>query len=76
MQVTKEINLVNFEFWAGAKDFAEKLTRKELEQIEFNFDDLFHEGMTETQINDIFWFDTEFICELIGETEDDILGRD
>lgn len=36
MKIYKEESLSNFEFWSGAKDFAEKLTDNELDQIEDN----------------------------------------
>ena len=77
MIINKNIDLKNFEFWAGAKDLADLLTPSELEQIESNLEDIFHDKTpSETDINDLFWFEEDFICELIGETAEEILNRE
>lgn len=64
MIITKELNLANFNFWAGAKNHS--FTYSELNELEYILKDLFPEGADETQINDLFWFDEEYLCELIG----------
>lgn len=61
-----ENNLTNFEFWSGAKANAEMLTYEELDQLDTLLEDVFGEIPTETQINDLFWFDFETVCELLG----------
>lgn len=71
MIITREENLTNFEFWSGGKDNAEKLTQEQLEQITETLEDIYPEGMTETQINDLFWFGFESVCEFIGLVYDD-----
>lgn len=76
MIITREESLTNFKFWSGAKDNAEKLTTEQLEEVERQLEEIYPEGMTETQINDLFWFDFEWICELIGlvyDAENDII---
>ena len=75
MIIIKDINLQNFEFWSGAEELAEYLTTNELNQIGQQLEELYPDGLTETQINDLFWFDGEFICELIGENYEDIINR-
>jgi len=77
MIVNKNINLRNFKFWSGAKHLAEALTFEELEQIEFCLEDLFHDRTpSETEINDLFWFEEDFICELIGTTPEEVFERE
>lgn len=76
MRVISDINLRDFEFWSGAKDFVAKLTDDELDTIEYELEDIYPKGMTETDINDIFWFNRDVICELLGETEEDIWDRE
>jgi len=66
MKIIKEESLTNFEFWSGAKDNVKELTFEELEKIEEELNEIYPEGMEETQINDLFWFDFGYICELIG----------
>ena len=63
MRITAELNLTNFDFWSGAKDH--KFSYNELKDLEFHFDELYSDGMSETQVNDIFWFEEEFLCECI-----------
>ena len=77
MIINKNIDLKNFKFWSGAKDFADLLTLDELEQIEFNLEDLFHDKTpSETDINDLFWFEEDFICEMIGTTSEEVFNRE
>ena len=66
MEVYKEMNLRDFEFWSGAKSNAETLTDEQLDMVESILEDAFPDGMDETQINDIFWFDFDTIREWLG----------
>ena len=62
--------LDDFKFWAGAKANAEMLTTNELLQVEEQLECLYPEGITEIELNDLFWFEFEWICDLIGLTYD------
>tara|TARA_R100000951_G_scaffold70251_1_gene59153 strand:- start:246 stop:470 length:225 start_codon:yes stop_codon:yes gene_type:complete len=65
MTYTKELNLIEFKFWSGAKQH--KFTYAELQQLNNNLTELFNEKTpTETDINDLFWFEEELLCELVG----------
>ena len=64
MKVISEMNLTNFNFWSSAKNHS--FTYNELKEIEFQLDGIYPDGMEEVQINDLFWFEEEFLCELIG----------
>ena len=65
MIYTKDLDLVNFRFWSGAEQH--EFTYSELKEIEFCLEDLYHQKPpTETEINDLFWFEEEFLCESIG----------
>lgn len=70
MRFTVEQSLQDFQFWQGAKEFAKLLTPKEFEIIEDYLESDFSyagEIPTETQINDLFWFEDEFITtEILG----------
>tara|TARA_R100000353_G_C6427273_1_gene174902 strand:- start:44 stop:280 length:237 start_codon:yes stop_codon:yes gene_type:complete len=69
-------NLTNFKFWSGAKTFAEKLTYNELLEIEFHLMELYPDGISETHLNDLFRFEEDFLCELIGETSEEVYNRE
>lgn len=76
MKVTKELSLSNFDFWGGAKDRAQMLTTDELNEIERQLEDVYPDGMDETQINDIFWFDFDWVAQMIGyEDEEDFYNQ-
>lgn len=66
MRVHCEISLVNFEFWSGARCRAEQLTYEELEQLEFMLEDIYPDGVEDTTINDLLWFDFPVVCEWLG----------
>lgn len=70
-----EKSLKDFDFWSGAIANAKNLTDEEFDLIE-NYLEESGELMTETEINDFFWFDMEFwAIEILGTTEDEILNR-
>lgn len=71
MKIYKEESLRNFEFWSGAKDRASRLTFEQLDQLENILEGVWPEGMTDTQINDLLWFDFDTVCEWL-----DIPGED
>lgn len=54
--------------WIGGKENAEKLTEREFEEfLEVLFDEYYtDEKPSLTQINDILWFEFEWVCEIIG----------
>jgi hypothetical protein len=66
MKIYTEISVCNFEFWSGAKDTVKYLTTSELEEIEAILEEIYPEGMSETELNDIFWFDDDQIAEWLG----------
>lgn len=66
MTIKTEQSLRNFEFWSGAKANAEMMTTEELDSVENELEALYPDGMTDTEINDLFWFDFEYVCEMIG----------
>ena len=75
MTIKTEQSLRNFEFWSGAKANAGLLTDEELDRIEAELEYLYPDGMTDTEINDLFWFDFEWVCEVLGLTYNDDTGE-
>ena len=68
MKVYNEITLSNrnFEFWGSAKENAESLPNRQLDTAESILEDLYPEGISATQLNDIFRFDFDQIQEWLG----------
>lgn len=77
MKIYKEESLTNFEFWGGARDTVKYLTYQELDTIESILEDVYPEGVDETTINDIFWFEGDAIAEWLGYNDfDEIIERE
>ena len=71
MKITSEMSLKNFKAWSGAKDTLNKLIELDkCDELEFILDDLYPDGLTDTQLNDILWFDDELIYETLGIEEE------
>ena len=71
MKITREMNLRKFEAWNGAKNTLNKLIELgKCEELEAILEDLYPEGMTDTQLNDVLWFDVEWIYETLGIEEE------
>lgn len=76
MIIKTETTLKNFDFWSGAKDTVKYLTESELETIESYLEELYPEGMTDTELNDFMWFDDDTIAEWLGYNDfDEIMNR-
>lgn len=74
MNYTKQLNLTEFEFWSGAKNHY--FTYAELNLIECTLEDFYHDREpSETDINDLFWFEEEEICDWIGLDYNEYLKR-
>ena len=77
MRVYADMSLASFQFWAGAKNNADRLTYEELEQVDYMLDDIYPNGVEDTFINDLFWFDFNIVCEWLGyvynEEDDEII---
>ena len=71
MKITSEMSLKNFKAWSGAKDTLNKLIELDkCDELEFILDDLYPDGLTETQLNDILSFEDEWIYETLGIEEE------
>lgn len=74
MKIIAETNLSDFKFWSGAKETVEELTTEDLDTIEAFFEDAYPDGMKDTEINDTFWFQRDYIASLLGyEDWDELL---
>ena len=67
MTITYDLDLNSFNAWSGAKDTLDRIQREgkcaELENI---LEELYPDGMTETELNDLLWFDSESVYEWLG----------
>jgi len=75
MFITSHINLKAFNFWSGGADTAKRFSLHELTIIEDILDDLYPDGINDVQLNDLFWFDDEILCDWVGITTDELYER-
>ena len=66
MKICTETSLRNFEFWSGAKDTVKYLTLEELDTLEEMLEECYPDGIGETELNDIFWFEDDMLAEWLG----------
>lgn len=58
--------------WSGAVDFYEEIVDAgKLNDLEFILEDMYHDGMTETELNDLLWFDEDSVREWLGMEEEE-----
>ena len=67
MKTHTETTLRNFNAWSGAKDTKELIleNRKE-DEFDTLIEELYPDGLSEGMLNDILWFEEEWICEMLN----------
>lgn len=74
MKITMEMSLYNFEAWSGAVDTLERIKEAGLcDELEEYLDELYPDGISDTTLNDILWFDADNIFEALGLPTDDVV---
>ena len=76
MKITEEISLRDFEGWSGAVDTLSTLTDDQKDDLEAILEDLYPDGMTETSLNDLLWFEDDTIAEWLGFDDWEDLERE
>ena len=63
----EDTKLVNFEAWSGAIDTKQIiLDNNKGEDFNALIEELYPDGLSETALNDILWFEEEWIFESLG----------
>lgn len=73
MRIYKDFEADTFEAWSGAVDTLDKiLDEGKGEELEELLDEIFPDGAEETEVNDLLWFDDEYVFEMLGiKTDED-----
>lgn len=66
MKIICEKSLENFEAWSGGKDTMDDLSHSDCERLEQHIEELYPDGITDTQLNDFLWFERDTIADLLG----------
>jgi hypothetical protein len=68
----ENMTLENFDAWSGAKDTKEAILAKGLaDEFDNLIEELYPDGLSETQLNDILWFESDWVFENLGITEEE-----
>lgn len=66
------LTLEDFDAWQGAVDTKQVIIDNNKEaDFDFLIEELYPEGIEETQLNDILWFESEWIYKNLNIREDD-----
>ena len=76
MKIYTEQSLADFKFWSGAETTAQRIWEEQgsegFDQLEAILEDLYPDGIDETDLNDLLWFDADTVYEWLGiEDEED-----
>ena len=75
MNVSYELDLNTFEAWSGAVYTINRVREEgKCGELQYVLEELYPDGMTETQLNDLLWFEREWLYETLGisnEEEDE-----
>lgn len=67
--------LDTFEAWSGARAFWEELQERGLVQdFENLLEECYPDGVRDSQVNDLLWFEEDWIRECLGISEDEEEG--
>ena len=72
LKITRDIELENFQPWSGAVEtFNRVYNEDKLDDLAFLLEDIYPDGITDTQLNDILWFEDEWLFEALGISEEE-----
>lgn len=67
------IDLSQYKPWSGAVDTWNKIIDAGLiDELESILEDLYPEGLGQTELNDILWFDADWVLESLGLAEEEV----
>jgi hypothetical protein len=70
MKIYKETGIADFEAWSGAKDTKETILEAgKADEFDALIEEIYPDGIDETALNDLLWFESEWIFESLGITD-------
>lgn len=71
MIIKTDMNLADFEAWSGGRNTLDAIIAEDkCGELEAMLEELYPEGMTSTELNDLLWFDSEWLFEVLEIEED------
>lgn len=70
--INENLTLADFDAWSGAVETKERILNEgKGNDFDFLIEELYPDGLTETQLNDILWFEEDWIFESLGIEEEE-----
>lgn len=77
MKVYYELDLENFKAWSGAEDTLDRIYNEgKIGTLEAILEDLYPDGIYETQLNDLLRFDSEQVYEWLDIRSESVIEQD
>ncbi len=65
-------SILNFDTWSGATNTKESIINADkVDEFDNLIEELYPDGISETQLNDILWFESDWCFEMLGISEDE-----
>lgn len=73
MRVTTDLDLKTFKAWSGAIDTQKRIVNEgKADDFDSLIEELYPDGIDETHLNDLLWFEEDWIFEQLGiDTNDE-----
>lgn len=73
MKIYEEKGLCEFHAWSGAIDTKERIIEEgKEEEFEALIEEMYPDGLSDTDLNDLLWFDDEMLYNMLGmESEEE-----
>lgn len=76
MKIYKDYYLHDFNFWSDANDNVKYLSEDDFNVIELELEEMYPDGIEETELNDLFRFDMDEVSKILGYVDfDDLIKR-
>lgn len=77
MTITYELDLNNFEAWSGAISTLDRIIAEgKVDELDNLLTESYPEGMSETELNDILWFDEDWIFDCLGIRSESVIREE
>ena len=72
MTIKTETSLKYFDAWSGAIYTLHRIIEEDkCDEAEALIEELYPDGLTDTQLNDILWFEDEWLFDALGITDEE-----
>ena len=72
MKITSETGIHNFQAWSGAVSTKERIINEgKAGDFDALIEELYPDGLTDTQLNDILWFEEDWLFESLGISDEE-----